>query len=224
MESAAAMSWSIGILLVTLGVVLGIVVGYFFLAPNTKKTAQLQDQLRRVDAEFGEYKQRVSRDYLRTAELINEMTNSYRAVHQHLASSAQELCGDQLANRLELLEQYGAGAGAAAGGAATIEHADLLAETEAAAGSAPVREPEPKADPVADAEPDVPASAEDQGGDTTTADADTEQEIPPTKPGASPAADATPGSTKDANGADAPADAETVSAEAKPGSERPVIH
>jgi hypothetical protein len=33
---------------------------------------------------------------MRTSELVQEMTQSYRAVYEHLASGARELCSDEL--------------------------------------------------------------------------------------------------------------------------------
>src|SRR5690606_41654974 len=37
-----------------------------------------------------------------TAELFHNLTDSYRSVYQHLASGAQDLCPEPVANRLSL--------------------------------------------------------------------------------------------------------------------------
>src|SRR5690625_7534129 len=47
------------------------------------------------------YRDQVSAHFQRTAELVNELTSNYRAVHNHLAQGARDLCpeaGDALAH------------------------------------------------------------------------------------------------------------------------------
>lgn len=45
--------------------------------------------------EMSDYREQVDQHFVRTAELVNTMTQAYRAVHQELASSAQALCSEE---------------------------------------------------------------------------------------------------------------------------------
>jgi hypothetical protein len=44
---------------------------------------------------FTDYRDQVAQHFMRTSELVQEMTHSYRSVYEHLASGAQHLCGEQ---------------------------------------------------------------------------------------------------------------------------------
>ncbi len=82
--------WIISILTL----VTGGVIGYFAGRSGTSATKQrdlslqLEDSQRQLDA----YKQQVNQHFERTAELVNDMTESYKAVHQHLATGSEALC------------------------------------------------------------------------------------------------------------------------------------
>ena len=43
---------------------------------------------------FQDYRDQVTHHFMRTSELVQEMTQSYRSVYEHLASGAQQLCGE----------------------------------------------------------------------------------------------------------------------------------
>ena len=47
-----------------------------------------------------EYRNNVSEHFNMTSELINQMTDSYKKVYGHLAIGAQDLCSDQVAEKL----------------------------------------------------------------------------------------------------------------------------
>ncbi|WP_261841774.1 YhcB family protein [Aliamphritea ceti] len=82
--------WIISILTL----VTGGVIGYFAGRSGTNATKQrdlslqLEDSQRQLDA----YKQQVNQHFERTAELVNDMTESYKAVHTHLATGSEALC------------------------------------------------------------------------------------------------------------------------------------
>lgn len=60
----------------------------------------------RLDRELKAYKQEVSDHFVRTAELVNELTNSYKAVYEHLEGGAYRLVGEEtLRERLADVEQ-----------------------------------------------------------------------------------------------------------------------
>ena len=85
--------WLIGILGVLVGTMLGSIATYLLVARN-RKTHQLQLELNQLTERFTEYRDQVTQHFMRTSELVQEMTRSYRDVYEHLASGAQNLCGD----------------------------------------------------------------------------------------------------------------------------------
>ncbi len=87
--------WLTGILFTVLGIVLGSIVTYLVVARNGR-TRKLQDELDQLKDRFTDYRDQVTQHFMRTSELVQEMTQSYRAVYEHLASGAQNLCGGQI--------------------------------------------------------------------------------------------------------------------------------
>ena len=83
--------WAVGILSFALGLVLGCIGAYLFIARHSQ-TAHLQEELSELKEKFSEYRDQVTQHFMRTSELVQEMTHSYRAVYDHLATGAQELC------------------------------------------------------------------------------------------------------------------------------------
>ena len=96
------------VLVLAIGIVIGIALGVYFmrLDDEAKRTQQsLQQQLQASKTELQLYKAEVQQSYVTTAHLINNLTDSYKAVHQHLSHSAAALCGDVAAvNKLDLKE------------------------------------------------------------------------------------------------------------------------
>ena len=82
---------------------IGIVIG-FFVAGRTKaapsKLTDLEKQLDELQSSHARYREEVSSHFSMTAELVQQMTDSYRDVYQHLATGAQELCSGEVANKL----------------------------------------------------------------------------------------------------------------------------
>ena len=56
----------------------------------------LQNELDQLKDRFTDYRDQVTQHFMRTSELVQEMTQSYRAVYEHLAIGAQNLCGGQI--------------------------------------------------------------------------------------------------------------------------------
>jgi len=83
--------WAVGILSFALGLVLGCIGAYLFLG-RYSHTAQLREELSELRERFSDYRDQVTLHFMRTSELVQEMTQSYRAVYEHLATGAQELC------------------------------------------------------------------------------------------------------------------------------------
>jgi len=85
--------WVIGILSLLIGAVLGCMITYALMARNGR-THQLQLELNQLKENFRDYRDQVTHHFMRTSELVQEMTQSYRSVYEHLASGAQRLCGE----------------------------------------------------------------------------------------------------------------------------------
>ncbi len=88
--------WIIGIVALAIGAVIGYLMGRSS-ASDTSQQDELKKQLEAAHLELNGYKEQVNGHFARTAELVNNLTESYKDVHQHLASSAQQLCKDGVA-------------------------------------------------------------------------------------------------------------------------------
>lgn len=77
------------------GLVIGVIAGLYFArlddVTNSQKKA-LQQKLDEAESQINTYKSQVSEHFLKTATLVNSMTESYKAVHEHLALGARDLC------------------------------------------------------------------------------------------------------------------------------------
>ena len=85
------------VLYLCIGVIIGGMAGFYFakLDDFTKKQKQaLEEKLRQSEQELISYKDQVTSHFVETAELINDMTESYQKVHEHLALGSIELCNN----------------------------------------------------------------------------------------------------------------------------------
>jgi uncharacterized membrane-anchored protein YhcB (DUF1043 family) len=83
--------WAVGLIVFAVGIGCGI--GIAYLMPGNRRRAQaLQEKLSRLQQEFDSYHEQVSQHFLKTSELVQKMTDSYRDVYEHLASGSQALC------------------------------------------------------------------------------------------------------------------------------------
>ena len=88
---------------------------------DLKRQNQLSKQLQDAHTELAEYKEQVNLHFADTAAAVNQLTESYRNVHQQLAKGAQSLCDDpDTASSLETI------AGPAE---STIDHQEQPAQT-----------------------------------------------------------------------------------------------
>ena len=83
------------VLFLGIGLVVGIVAGLYFArlddVSNRQKNA-LQQKLYDSEQQLKNYQSQVSEHFLKTASLVNSMTESYKAVHEHLSQGARQLC------------------------------------------------------------------------------------------------------------------------------------
>lgn len=85
-------------ILVLAGVGVGLALGYF-LFPTMRQAKRLRIENERLRAEHERYVGEVGEHFLRTADLVGEMTKSYAAVYDHLAGGARRFCDDRLAEK-----------------------------------------------------------------------------------------------------------------------------
>lgn len=81
----------------------GIVIGITFtrrLGTDAIRVQQLEEKLESMSESHMEYRNNVSEHFNMTSELISQMTDSYKKVYGHLAIGAQDLCSDQVAEKL----------------------------------------------------------------------------------------------------------------------------
>jgi uncharacterized membrane-anchored protein YhcB (DUF1043 family) len=93
------MLWLTAIVCLAAGVAIGFVLAG---RTNTNPTriTELEKSLQDLERTHARYKDEVSDHFNVTAELVQQMTDSYRDVYQHLASGAQDLCTGEVANKL----------------------------------------------------------------------------------------------------------------------------
>ena len=106
--------WVIGILALLIGIVLGGMITYSLMTRNGR-TRQLQLELNQLKENFQDYRDQVTHHFMRTSELVQEMTQSYRKVYEHLATGAQHLCDDSSCPPTLGYQQSGSPAKGAAG-------------------------------------------------------------------------------------------------------------
>lgn len=82
------------------GLLLGIAMGYAlakFTASDRKRQIELERQVDLAREEMESYKALVADHFVTTSGLVNNLTDSYRAVHEHLSVGAKKLCGEMVA-------------------------------------------------------------------------------------------------------------------------------
>ncbi len=96
-------------LVITVGIaatIAGAVIGYL-IAQKTGASHQaqvvLEQQLDELQKQQQNYQREVTDHFTETAQLFNQLTNSYRNVHSHLAEGAQKLAGESATHSLAAL-------------------------------------------------------------------------------------------------------------------------
>ena len=137
----------IGLIALTAGALIG-ALGYRLLAPSVKQAEQVKSRLDAARDELESYRDSVNEHFDKTAELVNELTQDYVRVYQHLAEGAQALGdGKRFDNLLEqqpgkvaiavdddtIEPRAGTGASVVDAGAATVASAASAAAVPEAA-------------------------------------------------------------------------------------------
>lgn len=95
--------WQIGVVALVAGVMIGIL-AYRHVGPSKKEAEYLKQELDKAHETMAAYKASVNRHFDKTSELVNDLTQNYVKVYQHLAEGAQSL-GDSKSFD-SLLEQH----------------------------------------------------------------------------------------------------------------------
>ncbi len=81
----------IALLMLGIGIGLGVAIGRSMYSTEDHSEA-LQQEMDQLKKEYDDYRNSVNQHFATTSDLVNELTNSYRKVYQHLATGAQTLC------------------------------------------------------------------------------------------------------------------------------------
>ena len=87
------------VLFLGIGLIIGVIAGLYFARlddVSNKQKIALQQKLDQSEQELSAYKSQVTDHFLKTAALVNSMTESYKAVHEHLSLGATKLCGSEV--------------------------------------------------------------------------------------------------------------------------------
>ncbi len=96
------------VIFLTIGLVIGIAAGMFIGQLDDikrKQREELQNKLDSTRQELADYKHKVTEHFVQTSALVNNMTESYKAIHDHLSVGAGTLCDSPLdVNKLNISE------------------------------------------------------------------------------------------------------------------------
>lgn len=111
MEDATSV-WQISFISLIAGAMIG-ALAYRLLSPSVKQASKIKADLDQTREELTSYKASVSQHFDKTSELVNDLTQNYVRVYQHLADGAQTLGDSQ--EFTNLLERHQSTASIAAG-------------------------------------------------------------------------------------------------------------
>lgn len=70
------------------------------LSPSEKKSRTLETRLQETEEKLTSYQQEVTDHFAQTAQLVNNLTQNYKEVHEHLAGSALKLANIDISRQL----------------------------------------------------------------------------------------------------------------------------
>lgn len=86
----------------------GFMWGFFFARSSDNEASATKERAKALEAEVGtlktdlnSYRDQVTGHFRTTAELVHQMTQSYKAVYEHLASGSQKLCSGEVMLELD---------------------------------------------------------------------------------------------------------------------------
>ena len=94
------MIWLTGIVCLVVGVVAGLFAAPRLSNSSPSKIEELEAKIQELQRLHDDYRDHVSEHFSATADLVHNMTESYRDVYQHLSRGAQDLCHEEVAIKL----------------------------------------------------------------------------------------------------------------------------
>ena len=175
--------WQVGILALLAGIMIGLL-GYRLFGRSTRESDKVQGELDATREELTSYRASVNEHFDKTSELVNDLTQNYVRVYQHLAEGATTLGDGRTFNNL--IERHPGKVSLTVDGearpsatdydASVVESAAPADVPPAATAAAPAEEPAAEAAtaeaPTGDASPAEPVSSADTAADSTGAAAD----------------------------------------------------
>jgi len=98
------LSWIIALVALTAGLGAGYYLARHF-GDSQQRERTLQAELDQAREEHATYRHEVSEHFTRTALAVNQLTESYRSVHQHLSEGAHALCDNAAAEAALAFDQ-----------------------------------------------------------------------------------------------------------------------
>lgn len=89
----------IGLLCAVSGLIVGLLAGRT-LHPQEQQRKAAENKLQEAQERLRDYEHEVTRHFIKTSELFNNLSQSYRDVHEHLASSAMRLTGPEVSRKI----------------------------------------------------------------------------------------------------------------------------
>ncbi len=88
-----------GLITLALGCVAGVLLSRS-LHPREKQNRELEQRLQEAEARMSDYQQEVTEHFAQTSQLVNNLTRSYREVHEYLAGSALKLSNPDVSRQI----------------------------------------------------------------------------------------------------------------------------
>lgn len=83
--------------------VAGLIIGFIMartLHPKERARKDLEDKLQKSQDQIKDYQQEVTEHFMKTSELVNNLSHSYRDVHEHLATGAMRLTNTEISRQM----------------------------------------------------------------------------------------------------------------------------
>lgn len=93
---------STAIITLVLGTVLGLIISQRK-GPSIKAQRDMEKHLSEMQKQQQNYQQEVTEHFTQTAALLDQLSESYRDVHNHLAKGAHKLAGEAASSKLSML-------------------------------------------------------------------------------------------------------------------------
>jgi uncharacterized protein len=81
----------------------GLVIGFLMartLHPQERERKDLEAKLQQSQDQINDYQQEVTEHFMKTSELVNNLSHSYRDVHEHLATGAMRLTNTEISRQM----------------------------------------------------------------------------------------------------------------------------